>query len=708
MEPGNIKKKQTTQDAHPDYESAQSPPNTAHFFFLRTRHISVEIKLPNTMARLTRRISRYFSLSRRNSQPAPLPKISKAQISHPILSPEDSRSLFTSCHPAHAPSKSTHTISDAELRALEQEKLSRRLDAAIDDILAHYSTSTPRRAPAPPHRPAHKQSTSVSASTPQPQPNVQAREQMPTASPTPSSSSVYSSPPPTPALSAKLEVFRDTPPPAPGWDKVCFGRRTRLFGPEGDGPKFLETKCSPKCRQDLDEADLLRLSLNQPAASWFRVKIRPPVSNTLPEDAHVDAAYDLGVVHLNLAPDDPQLLQHQNRRERVRTKYAKIHTTYNIVKQKAARFGGTLFNSITATEFTRPGNLLRVIEVHHLTINPDASSQISHGLTESKIDKMISAERTNKFGPKSWLRKAVLGKAYSIKIQTLKNNYTLMARYHEIAPPDAETQAEADQRRAHEDVFRQALRQLDEQWQRTYLDHRNNAALKKAEKINTAEGEEWSRRYNHWGLTRMNPPQCQMDANTFVTHANILASIQNPLCFISGEVRSAIWIRELYSKTALTTFLWGSGNVADIQKVANSPKYTTMWRNYFGVMCDKIYRSVVVHEYSTMWATIHCESQHIRHSIASLCEPTEKSAFDGIGGRMDMLFAEFGFDDEAKWGTWKDVPILRRSLRKQKRKVQELTSSAATWETRLTGTIPGPKPKLQAVATWKSRPKAEN
>ena len=81
-----------------------------------------------------------------------------------------------------------------------------------------------------------------------------------------------------------------------------------------------------------------------------------------------------------------------------------------------------------------------------------------------------------------------------------------------------------------------------------------------------------------------------------------------PLYNRPSEVRFAVWLEELFNNNTLAMFFWGSGNVVDIQKLAASDTYKAMWRSYFGVMCDKVYRSVVIHEYNNKWATVHCES----------------------------------------------------------------------------------------------------
>ncbi|KAF2997953.1 hypothetical protein E8E13_005948 [Curvularia kusanoi] len=222
------------------------------------------------MARLSQRISRFIpsSISRRSSSssstspPPPAPKICKSSISHPIPSDaDDTHGLL--CSPTlnhqfhtHGHSSSTYTISDAELRALEEEKLGLGLgrpererrawdvESDIDEILAQYASSPPPPITSsssscfpspPPHHRNYSRPTnhfadladSISSST-------EIRVHLdPSSSP---SSSTYSTPSPPdspPTISAKLQRFRDTPPPAPGWEKVSFGRQTRLFGPEG-------------------------------------------------------------------------------------------------------------------------------------------------------------------------------------------------------------------------------------------------------------------------------------------------------------------------------------------------------------------------------------------------------------------------------------------------------------------------------------------
>lgn len=219
------------------------------------------------MARLSRRISRFLPLSRLSRSPSPssspTPKISKSSISHPIPSgPEETHNLLyspTIPHNMHGHSSSTYTISDAELRALEEEKLvgmgsgggfgrgSRgRVEDDIDEILAQYQYASPSPPSPPTHSHSHPRAPKTSAGFHPSNPfadledgqilvQLDAGSSSSPACSSPSSNYSASPPgsPPT-TMKARLERFRDTPPPAPGWDcKMSFGRETRLFGPEG-------------------------------------------------------------------------------------------------------------------------------------------------------------------------------------------------------------------------------------------------------------------------------------------------------------------------------------------------------------------------------------------------------------------------------------------------------------------------------------------
>lgn len=181
------------------------------------------------MARLGRRFSRYFSLSRRPRSSTSEPKIHKSNISKPIVAgQEDTHYLMNSAHThTHSHSSSVYTISDEELRELEDQKLGRRREDDIDEIIAQYQY-TPPTATADPFGAAQVPSVASVAS------GVVGSTVPYAASASPAPSSTYSSPPSSPPtiMKAKLERFRDTPPPAPGWGKVSFGRETRLFGPD--------------------------------------------------------------------------------------------------------------------------------------------------------------------------------------------------------------------------------------------------------------------------------------------------------------------------------------------------------------------------------------------------------------------------------------------------------------------------------------------
>ncbi|KAF1927229.1 uncharacterized protein M421DRAFT_6419 [Didymella exigua CBS 183.55] len=172
------------------------------------------------MARLSARLSRYFSLAPRRSRGS---RIHKSAISHPIVAEEDTCALLASPQhcASHADTQSptqspihTHTRTDARPHPpnnppftppSQSQKQEPQLttpppssaleDAAIDAIIACYA--------------------GISASSPTP-------------------SSVYSSP--SPPLSsprhvkARLERLRDTPPALGA--RVGFDRETVLFGPE--------------------------------------------------------------------------------------------------------------------------------------------------------------------------------------------------------------------------------------------------------------------------------------------------------------------------------------------------------------------------------------------------------------------------------------------------------------------------------------------
>jgi hypothetical protein len=137
---------------------------------------------------------------------------------------EDTHLLIASPHQhSHSHSSSVYTISDQELRDLEDEKLSRNktLEDDIDDILAQYQYI--------PKTTAHTTTNPFCAGD---IPNIHVKDAA-TTSPSDYSSSNYSSPPSSPpTIHSKIKRFKDTPPPAPSWEKVSFGRQTRLFGPD--------------------------------------------------------------------------------------------------------------------------------------------------------------------------------------------------------------------------------------------------------------------------------------------------------------------------------------------------------------------------------------------------------------------------------------------------------------------------------------------
>ena len=200
---------------------------------------------------------------------------------------------------------------------------------------------------------------------------------------------------------------------------------------------------------------------------------------------------------------------------------------------------------------------MRVLEAHYLTMSPDRERHLHHGMSEIKIDNMISAEKTNKFGPKSWIRKAVLGKTCTTNVQVLQTNYALMRRYHQIVTAGVENPAQRVRRAANERAFEQAGVALDTQWSQVYLNQRNLAAIQKHKHQSTLKGEEWISRYDHWDRLRCHPPQCHFDITTFATRAKVLEASQQPLIQLPSNMREALWRNELWSEDALATLLWG-------------------------------------------------------------------------------------------------------------------------------------------------------
>lgn len=186
------------------------------------------------MARLNTRFSRFFKPSRRSRLTTTSPSL-KSMISKPIvLGEDDTRTSLMRAHAhthTHSHSSSVYTLSDAELQRLERAQLNRSISDDIDTIIACYSHIPPTTPVDPfadirPHCNVASEASWTALASTSPDP-IQSH-----CSPTPSS--VYSSPsssPPT-RMKAKLERFRDTPPPAPGWEKVSFGRETGLFGPD--------------------------------------------------------------------------------------------------------------------------------------------------------------------------------------------------------------------------------------------------------------------------------------------------------------------------------------------------------------------------------------------------------------------------------------------------------------------------------------------
>ncbi|XPS73059.1 hypothetical protein M3J09_005212 [Ascochyta lentis] len=77
-----------------------------------------------------------------------------------------------------------------------------------------------------------------------------------------------------------------------------------------------------------------------------------------------------------------------------------------------------------------------------------------------------------------------------------------------------------------------------------------------------------------------------------------------------------------------------------------------------------------------MEANLSPESESIRQVFFLKFFPFSYNAFNGIAGSISDIFEEFGFDD-ATYGTWKDVPLLRPINRGSKCKASGLVGEYA-------------------------------
>jgi hypothetical protein len=173
---------------------------------------SIPQVLHSTMPRLSRRFSRYFSLRSRSSGTTTptTSRITKNLISKPIIAntEEDLQSLTAARTPptpgsTYSP-QSSPDLGAHEHRNWDNEDRYSEIDIDIDDILAQYGYKEPIR----------DDTTEINVAM-----QIEAA---------PATTAVHS---PTTIKRSRIEVFNHTPPPAPSWDKVSFGRQTRLFGP---------------------------------------------------------------------------------------------------------------------------------------------------------------------------------------------------------------------------------------------------------------------------------------------------------------------------------------------------------------------------------------------------------------------------------------------------------------------------------------------
>lgn len=200
------------------------------------------------MPRLSRHFSRYFSLSRRSTHPSarPNPKINKSQISKPvILDDEDTTSLvgspqhlpYSQHTPQHehehrqatSPASSTYTTPSPEPaahREWEDRYCADGLEREIDELLDTYTdmyTNAPTPSHTHPYTPTYFHPPHSSATSPPLDVNIPTHH-------------VPFTPHSTTSIRAgPRQRFENTPPPAPSWEKVSFGRQTRLFGADYGG-----------------------------------------------------------------------------------------------------------------------------------------------------------------------------------------------------------------------------------------------------------------------------------------------------------------------------------------------------------------------------------------------------------------------------------------------------------------------------------------
>ncbi|KAI8932218.1 hypothetical protein NX059_011097 [Plenodomus lindquistii] len=303
----------------------------------------------------------------------------------------------------------------------------------------------------------------------------------------------------------------------------------------------------------------------------------------------------------------------------------------------------------------------RVIAAHHGHL-PDDFKDIIDGIPGTPAAAVSLSQHWNsvfrdlfyeKYGPSSFLRAYIKGKACTEDFRIMMMNHKILAHLHSIVPADAtaiqmHTEAQQKMRQMWNDAYTRAY-----QATMTKMATEKGIALVRSRRV----------------LALYDGLKAAVPGDDFVvqnlnTKRHCEAALRQPIGQRDRGVRLQFWT-SILNNDAISSFFDKSTGVVDVRRlVVNSAQdtaagqgsvYPDMWRDKLRVICDDLYMHIIAMDEDIAAKRVFSSDIQVRNS-------TEKShnlttvAYNNIRG----LHVSMGFDEDIDcWGTWHDVPIIR-------------------------------------------------
>jgi hypothetical protein len=274
--------------------------------------------------------------------------------------------------------------------------------------------------------------------------------------------------------------------------------------------------------------------------------------------------------------------------------------------------------------------MIRIFVAHNAIVSDELFELVRGNLTTTKVKALVSAERTERLGPESFLRKAVAGKFTTFHFTTAITNLRLDARYWAIAPSGGETAQNMHVRQIRSQLFNNEATRIQNMYTQAYHTSRDDTQMKRnALRGNSSEVVDWLRRIAHYDKVIANPPRSEVGVATLVTREQMLAAKILALKDRTHAERISIWRSVFFNGDVMASLFAGTRGIVDVRRLifngdpetvrlstdddavvnraqADQSRYRDIWYNALPQLCDALYLNIIGAECLVDWLEHVC------------------------------------------------------------------------------------------------------